>query len=334
MRSVLPLCSFALLLSAGSAAGVVGKDFFYYYANNSDAPRTEGAATLATWSRTDPAIATDAIAFGPPTITKLLLPPRASWPPSNSSASSACYYLREDAYYVVVAGEARIAALDNGTVFRSGDWMWSMAGHPHGPITNAASNVPLTLLAIGTALAYHPNDPPASFNNTSVDQDRLWKRTRSCQYDSSLSSGGSSGTGPGGLGCDYSGPHTADRVTWVSGGKAPCADLPGHPEGSCLQPHYHPRGALYIGLTGRTFYGQDYEGFDAWIDSGDVRWTRPGHWYGPEYTNDGCEILAMHPSHGGSGDVNNKNGSWVSWEPAPPGPYVAQYVTTATHVYE
>ena len=60
--------------------------------------------------------------------------------------------------------------------------------------------------------------------------------------------------------------------------------------GSCLQPHYHPNGALYIGLSGRTFYGQDYDDFDAWIDGGDVRWVRPGRYYGPEYTNDGCEV--------------------------------------------
>ena len=47
-------------------------------------------------------------------------------------------------------------------------------------------------------------------------------------------------------------------MSWGSGGYEPCASLPGHPEGSCLQSHYHPKGALYIGLSGRTFYAQDY----------------------------------------------------------------------------
>lgn len=104
--------------------------------------------------------------------------------------------------------------------------------------------------------------------------------------------------------------------------------------GSCLQPHYHPHGALYIGLSGRTLYGNDYDDFDAWIDEGDVRWVRPGRWYGPEYTNDGCEILALHPSHGGSGDNDDTSGAWVSWERPPSAPYVAQYTVTMTKVYD
>ena len=55
-------------------------------------------------------------------------------------------------------------------------------------------------------------------------------------------------------------------------GYASCLSKPGHPTASCLQSHYHPHGALYIGLAGRTLYRADYEGFDAWIDGGDVRW--------------------------------------------------------------
>jgi hypothetical protein len=308
-----------MLLASASAAGVPGKDFFYYYGNNSAAPRAEGVgATLSTWHQTSPSVPTDAIAFGPPTITKITLPPGGSWPGVGQS-----YHLSEDAYYVVVAGEARLPGLDNGTTFKSGDWMWGMAGVTHGPVTAASGSAAnLTILAVGTALDARVGGAPVNFSNPTVDQDRSHARRRACQYRD------------GGLGCDYSGPHTADRVTWGAGGQAPCADSPGHPEGSCLQPHYHPRGALYIGLTGRTFYGQDYEGFDAWIDQGDVRWTRPGHWYGPEYTNEGCEILAMHPSHGGSGDHLDTNGSWVGWVKPPPGPYVAQYVVTTTHVYE
>jgi hypothetical protein len=89
----------------------------------------------------------------------------------------------------------------------------------------------------------------------------------------------------------------------------------------------------------------EQEGFDAWIDGGDVRWVRPGRWYGPEYTNDGCTILAMHPSFGGSGDCRKNadgdcvsadgfEGSWVSWTKPPPGPYVTQYTVTETRTYD
>jgi len=217
-----------MLLASASAAGVPGKDFFYYYGNNSAAPRAEGVgATLSTWHQTSPSVPTDAIAFGPPTITKITLPPGGSWPGVGQS-----YHLSEDAYYVVVAGEARLPGLDNGTTFKSGDWMWGMAGVTHGPVTAApGSAANLTILAVGTALDARVGGAPVNFSNPTVDQDRSHARRRACQYRD------------GGLGCDYSGPHTADRVTWGAGGQAPCADSPGHPEGSCLQPHYHPRGA-------------------------------------------------------------------------------------------
>ena len=54
-----------------------------------------------------------------------------------------------------------------------------------------------------------------------------------------------------------------------------CKDSPGYPMDSCLQPHHHPRGALYVALEGRALFGGDFDGFDAWIDAGDVRWVRP-----------------------------------------------------------
>ena len=172
-----------------------------------------------------------------------------------------------------------------------GDWMWAMAGETHGttfcifkpqiplvfllnsitkhakligPIRNKGA-VTLRIYAIGTSMKLkHGN---VSRSNPTVDP--LKNRTRFCKYgggstdlteDSSQRRG--LDEGPGGLGCDYSGPHTADRVSWGAGGYAPCASMPGHPEGSCLQAHYHPKGALYIGLAGRTFYAQDYDGFD------------------------------------------------------------------------
>ena len=232
----------------------------------------------------------------------------------------------------------------------------------HGPIRNVGPE-PLTIYAIGTA--FQPRAAPApSRANPTVDP--LKNTTRYCKYSNTASDrhGRSLEEGPGGLGCTYSGPHTADRVSWGAGGYAPCASMPGHPEGSCLQAHYHPKGALYIGLSGRTFCkcsrpplpllpkpeqrrvctdAQDYDGFDAWIDGGDVRWVRPGRWYGPEYTNNGCTILAMHPSFGGSGDCkadaahggdcvssDGFEGSWVSWTKPPPGPYSVQYTLTLT----
>ena len=121
----------------------------------------------------------------------------------------------------------------------------------HGPIRNVGPE-PLTIYAIGTA--FQPRAAPApSRANPTVDP--LKNTTRYCKYSNTASDrhGRSLEEGPGGLGCTYSGPHTADRVSWGAGGYAPCASMPGHPEGSCLQAHYHPKGALYIGLSGRTF---------------------------------------------------------------------------------
>ena len=163
-----------------------GKDFFYYYGNNSAAPRAEGVgATLSTWHQTSPSVPTDAIAFGPPTITKITLPPGGSWPGVGQS-----YHLSEDAYYVVVAGEARLPGLDNGTTFKSGDWMWGMAGVTHGPVTAApGSAANLTILAVGTALDARVGGAPVNFSNPTVDQDRSHARRRACQYRD------------GGLGC-------------------------------------------------------------------------------------------------------------------------------------
>ena len=49
--------------------------------------------------------------------------------------------------------------------------------------------------------------------------------------------------------------------------------------------------------------------------------------------NTNCSVLAMHPSHGGSGDNSDLSGSWVSWDKPDDGPYVAQLTFTATKVY-
>eukprot|EP00966_Prymnesium_polylepis_P267833 6187115-Prymnesium_polylepis.1 len=248
---------------------------FYYYKNNTDTERNSHGAFVRSWRPRHSGAAlgpevTDPISFGPPAITSITIGPGATWP-------STAFYAEVDMYYVVISGSGVVTQLGDGSAFSSGDWAWAMAGVPHGPIVNSNKSANLTVYAIGAAalepLGLDGGDAMPSFANPTVNAAK--NRTNYCRY-----SGGS------GLGCDYSGPHTADRVTWTGGGKAPCESLPGHPMGSCLQPHYHPHGALYIGLSGRTFYAQDFEGFDAWIDQGDVRWVRPGRWYGPEYTND------------------------------------------------
>jgi len=300
------------------AAGRPGLDFYYYYPNNTESEYlVDNTILVRTWMEKNAAAVTDPVSYGPPAITSVQLPQGQSFPPRNPR-----YWLQNDVYYVVIAGNATIGSLGDGEPMKSGDWVWAMAGVVHGPIVNAGSGN-LTVYVLGTKLAPQRGAAP-SFSNPTVNASH--HRTRYCRYNDQ------------GLGCDYSGPHTADRVTWsgVTSGKGydPCASNPGHPMGSCLQPHYHPHGALYIGLSGRALYGQDYTDFDAWIDAGDVRWVRPGRWYGPEYTNDGCEILALHPSHGGSGDDSDKSAAWVSWNKPDDAPYVAQYTVTVSHVYQ
>ena len=94
----------------------------YYYQNNTDTEHQIDGALLRQWARTDPRIATNPIAFGPPTITSITLAAGRTFP-----AGGTPFHLAEDAYYVVINGSATIGSLGDGTPCSSGDWMWSMA---------------------------------------------------------------------------------------------------------------------------------------------------------------------------------------------------------------
>merc|ERR1712203_1054433 len=127
--------------------------------------------------------------------------------------------------------------------------------------------------------------------------------------------------------CIYSGNHTADLIAWG-------ADHPKFPV------HYHPHGALYVGISGRMCYDGDYIGQTSKVDPGEVRWVRPGFYYGPEYTcagadgqNIGAVVLALHPNRGGLGVGEGGDNGAVSYDP-PPNPYALQYPLVVSMVYE
>eukprot|EP00475_Leptophrys_vorax_P005750 TRINITY_DN1347_c0_g1_i1.p1 TRINITY_DN1347_c0_g1~~TRINITY_DN1347_c0_g1_i1.p1 ORF type:complete len:304 (-),score=86.82 TRINITY_DN1347_c0_g1_i1:744-1655(-) len=79
--------------------------------------------------------------------------------------------------------------------------------------------------------------------------------------------------------------NMANRVQWPAFGQ--------------LGAHHHPSGAIYIALEGRLFYGGDFPNNKVGtVEQYELRWVRPGRFYGPESTDqNGALFLALHPGY-------------------------------------
>jgi len=297
----------ALLLFAAVLGNIEGTDFVYYYPNSTSNEGNDGTVFVRTWSgltgQADP------IAWGPPQITSFNIPSGSQYPKSS-------FHLKQDVYYVVLDGKGTINNVNSGTEFNMGDLAWVMSGYEVGPFVNTGTGN-FTVYAIGAQWAPQYKSVDLADNPTMTSPTQ---GVNYCNFQVSRD-------------CSFSGEHSGDYIIFEAGGKGPCISGSGRPGKSCLQSHYHPRGALYVGLTGNMFYGQDYDGIDAWISHGDVRWVRPGVFYGPEYTNDGCSVLAIHPSHGGAGLTVDDTNPWISFDEPPAGPFVVQYPLTVSKVW-
>jgi len=297
-----------LLLLLAAAQGLLeGIDFRYYYANGTHQKWFDGDVHLRTWSglvgQPDP------IAWGSPKITSFDIPKGSQYPKK-------AFHLKQDSYYIVINGKGTISNINNGTEFIMGDFSWVMSGYEIGPFVNTGTeNFTIYLVGAEWDPRYEAVNLTSNPTMTSPTD-----AVNFCNFELSTD-------------CTFSGEHSGDYIIFEAGGPDPCQKNSGRPEKSCLQSHYHPRGAMYFGLKGNMFYGQDYDSIDAWISHGDVRWVRPGVFYGPEYSNEGSSVLAIHPSHGGAGLTIDNSNPWLSFEKPPTGPFVVQYPLTVSKVW-
>lgn len=297
-----------LLLFFSIASGLIeGTDFVYYYPNSTNHEYNDLDVYVRIWKgrvgQPDP------IAWGPPQITSFSIP-------SGSIYPTKAFHLKQDTYYVVMNGKGKFTNINNETEFNVGDFAWVMSGWEVGPFVNTGTEN-FTVYAVGAEwvpkyqLVNFSGNPTITSPTSAINY---------CNFQISRD-------------CSFSGQHSGDYIIFKAGGKSPCDGGSGRPEKSCLQSHYHPRGALYFGIEGNMFYGMDYDDMDAWISHGDVRWVRPGVFYGPEYSNWGSSVLAIHPSHGGAGLEVDDTNPWISFDKPPDGPFVVQYPLTVSKVW-
>merc|ERR1712232_986374 len=121
-----------------------------------------------------------------------------------------------------------------------------------GPFSLAPGEANGSVYIVGPQLRPHKGEP--SYVNPTINKELPTRM--GCQW-----------TEPGNPACAYSGNHTAALITWS-------ADHDKFPI------HYHPHGALYLGIRGRMCYDGDFDGQTGKVDAGEVRWVRPGHFYG------------------------------------------------------
>lgn len=315
--SFLPCISILLLLSYN---GVITKaePFHYYLLNATDYEKKVGSTKIRGWHGKTGYSTSDPIAFGPAPITRLEIPSKSKYPENGT------YYLTDDVWYFILAGTASFGDIDASNPFMTGDLLWIQAAQPHGPITNIDSET-LIVYVIGSLGEMSPQKDIISTKNPTYDQSmRKWtawhSRITGSRYmtigkgpNASISNPSSTRDYPC---CDY--------VKWGTPGQE-CPYQKCH-----LNQHYHPRGAYYLPIVGNVSYANDYD-YPVYINPGDVRWTQPGHYYGPEYCGMGCSFYAFHPGFDG---VTGFDGiTDVSFDPPPPGPYICQHNVTLTHIF-
>jgi len=302
----------------------------YYYKNeNVDVIENIGIGiTVSRWITSTRDVISD-WSLSPPFMTKIEMPVTSVYPPLDIDLDSS-YWLSSDVYYVVINGDIFFGNVLDEYAFTSGDMYWVMAGHRHGPIYCEAiesTDGKCTIMAM-TSSSFQPKgvgddsilDP--SDDNPSVNKSLITDRTYRQHGDGKKWKEGDENPNNSCNGTktklmffnSLENSPPLFRANWLS---------------RCeVGYHYHPCGAMYFIAYGQmSYHGDVKDGMDDVVTvGGEVRWTGPGHPYGPEY-NDGNEVmfsvLGFDPPHCGP----------VQSDP-PPGPFKMQKQLSYTHIFD
>lgn len=199
-----------------------------------------------------------------------------------------------DTIYIITRGEMSVG--DEG-VYRPGDLRWVKAGHAHGPERAGPQGVEFFLISLGGDLALNWADLYA------VPQE-LSARLSACE--------------------NPWGRTNLDDVAWQefddpAGRPTQPVQLLFNDDPYVLRTrfepdfiageHWHDFDTIYFITQGRMRFGEE-----GWYETGDIRWVKGGHSYGPEQPGvEGVEFLLVSCG----GPVNLR---WADLEPAPNGP--------------
>lgn len=258
-------------------------------------------------------------ALAQPSVAKLKIAAGASWPRSGEP-----FFTTGDVAYAIITGDADFGEWEGEATghFQSKDVFWVAGGVTIGPIKNLNNDADLNLVMVtgGGLEALHPREGLAADpDNLYPLQDHLPFRRYRRGIDVKIQRS------------PFEHPEECENNGGVRNYTFP--EIFGTPyvlgvmfsPGCSVSQHYHAQGAVYINTNG-TFQieNDDHNGGKKFLETGHVRWVRPGWIYGPETTVSDDEVNLIV--------VGNQIAPHFTDENYIPN-FIASKKVVATHVY-